>query len=255
MRSVKVERKAARQAARADRAQPARAARRELPAVQPGSARRGKDSGALRVWPARLSPVRPPSHAGAVRLALVLLVLLGALFVSGVIGRSLHARRTRRSTPSCADAGFGISEIHHHRQPPHPPDSHAGSAGHAAGPVHLQRRSVQRAQPADGAGLDRLGRSPSPLSRRHLRHAGREAALRAVAGAADAMAKRPSGWWSATAAHHHARTSEKFRRLPKLVGAGAPAAAADLVDAVRAASRHRRAHRRLCSASPSAAGT
>jgi cell division protein FtsQ len=63
----------------------------------------------------------------------------------------------------------------------------------------------------------------------------------------------PIWWWNATAADHHHEV-EKFRRLPKLVGAGAPQAAADLVDAVAA-------HRAISPGSPpisgfpSAAGT
>ena len=79
-------------------------------------------------------------------------------------------RRTRRSTRSFADAGFGISEIHHagNRRTPH--DTIMAALGFAAGPIDLRRRSCRGARAAS-ARCDWVAacRSAPPLSRRDLR--------------------------------------------------------------------------------------
>src|SRR5437868_6711257 len=113
MRSVNVERKKRRK----PRAQSTRSSardNRELPSVQPGTARRGRAPGLLARLGARLIgrlalSVRRPMMA--MSGLLLVLVLLGALFASGVIGRSVHAVGRDIDTVT-ADAGFGISEIH-----------------------------------------------------------------------------------------------------------------------------------------------
>ena len=80
MRSVNMERKP--RAARATRAAPTRA-KRELPAVQPGSGRKVAKPSIF----ARFLPRRPM----VVLICVVtVLVLLGALFASGVIGRTVR---------------------------------------------------------------------------------------------------------------------------------------------------------------------
>ena len=108
MRSLSVERKS-RKAGRAQSVRPA-ARGRELPSVQPGTARRGDDAGFFAGVVDRLSLfVRRPMMAMCGLLAV--LVLLGALFASGVIGRSIRAV-DRTIDAITADAGFGISEIH-----------------------------------------------------------------------------------------------------------------------------------------------
>src|SRR5882757_8394078 len=109
MRSVNVERKS-RKAGRAQAARPSNRGGRELPSVQPGSARRGKATGIFARLRERLSLfVRRPVMAMCGVLAI--LVLLGALFASGIIGRTYHAIGRGIDTLT-ADAGFGISEIH-----------------------------------------------------------------------------------------------------------------------------------------------
>jgi cell division septal protein FtsQ len=107
MRSVNVERKPRAKA----RNQTVRSSnRRELPAVQPGTARRQKGPGTLTRLAGRLAIfARRPMLA--LCGTLLILVLLGALFASGVIGRGFHAIGRAIDTVS-ADAGFGISEIH-----------------------------------------------------------------------------------------------------------------------------------------------
>ena len=229
MRSVTVQRKN-RKASRAQIARPANRGGRDLPSVQPGSARRGKGTGILSRLSGRLSPFtsRPMM---ALCCFLTVLVLLGALFASGVIGRSVHAVGRAIDTVT-ADAGFGISEIH----------------------ITGNRRTPYSQV------LEVLGMKPgqSIFSADLWQARGRLAHLEWIAAAEihrrypDAIfvtlvEKRPFALWQApTDAHGEApiwvverngklittRDVEKFRRLPKLVGAGAPAAAADLVDAV-----------------------
>jgi cell division protein FtsQ len=163
---------------------------------------------------------------------LMVLVLLGALFASGVIGRTFHAVG-RGADAVTADAGFGISEIH--------------ITGNRRTP-YSQILEVLAMQPGQSIFSADLWRAQQRLS-----------ALDWIASAEihrrypDAIfvtlvEKRPFALWQPPAdAHGDApilvverngkvitgRDVEKFRRLPKLVGAGAPQAAADLVDAVQ----------------------
>ena len=225
MRSVNVDRKT-RSKPRAQAVRPAVRGKRELPGVQPGSARRAENPGPL----ARFLPSRPMLIACG---ALTLLVLLAALFASGVIGRSVRAVG-RGIDAVTADAGFGISEIH----------------------ITGNRRTPYRQV------LEVLGMQPgqSIFSADLFGARGRLAHLDWIASAEvhrrypDAIfvtlvEKRPFALWQAppnaqgeapiavverSGAVITTRDVEKFRRLPKLVGAGAPAAAADLVDAVQA---------------------
>ena len=109
MRSVTVERKP-RRAARNQPVRPAARAKRELPDVQPGIVRKGKEPGALAGLGGRLAPVLKRPMVALCVLVLVL-VLIGALLASGVIGRGFRAIGRGLDAVS-ADAGFGISEIH-----------------------------------------------------------------------------------------------------------------------------------------------
>jgi cell division protein FtsQ len=230
MRSVNVERKP-RKAARSQSVRPAARAKRELPGVQPGSARKGKTPGPLANVFARLAVF---VHRPMMALCglLVVLVLLGALFASGVIGRTFHAIG-RGADAVTADAGFGISEIH--------------ITGNRRTP-YSQILEVLDMQPGQSIFSADLWRAQQRLS-----------ALDWIASAEihrrypDAIfvtlvEKRPFALWQPPAdAHGDApilvverngkvitgRDVEKFRRLPKLVGAGAPQAAADLVEAVQ----------------------
>ena len=231
MRSLSLDRKS-RAKPRTQAARTASRGSRELPSVQPGSARRGKGPGLFARLAARLSLfVRRPMMA--LCGLLLLLVLLGALFASGVIGRSYHAVG-RGIDAITADAGFGISEIH----------------------ITGNRRTPYRQV------LEVLGMKPgqSIFSADLWSARSRLARLEWIASAEihrrypDAIfvtlvEKRPFALWQAPVdtkgeapifvveRNGNPITShelEKFRRLPKLVGEGAPAAAADLVDAVAA---------------------
>jgi cell division protein FtsQ len=164
--------------------------------------------------------------------SLLVLVLLGALFASGVIGRGFHAMGRAIDTVM-AEAGFGISEIH--------------ITGNRRTP-YKQVLEVLGMQPGQSIFSADLWSSQAKLS-----------ALEWIASAEihrrypDAIfvtlvEKRPFALWqSPPDAHGEApiwvverngklvtsHDVEKFRRLPKLVGTGAPESAADLVDAVQ----------------------
>ena len=231
MRSLSLDRKS-RAKARTQSVRPASRGSRELPSVQPGSARRGNDASLRERLAARLSLF---THRPIMALSglLLVLVLLGALFASGVIGRSYHAIGRSIDT-FIADAGFGISEIHitGNRRTPYP--------------QVLEVLAMKPGQSIFGADLwsarSRLARlewiASAEIHRRYP-----DAIFVTL------VEKRPFALWQAPVdakgeapiyvveRNGNLITShdvEKFRRLPKLVGAGAPQAAADLVDAVAA---------------------
>ena len=229
MRSVNVERK---NRGRAKPVRPTARGKRELPSVQPGTARRGKAPGPLARLTARFAIFGDRPMMAMCGL-LVLLVLLGALFASGVIGRSVHAVGRGAATVS-ADAGFGISEIH--------------ISGNRRTPYKqvLEVLAMKPGQSIFSADLwsarDRLARldwiASAEIHRRYP-----DAIFVTL------IEKRPFALWQPpadargeapiTLVERNGRPItihdvEKFRRLPKLVGAGAPQAAADLVDAVAA---------------------
>ena len=235
MRSVNVERKKRRKP-RAQSTRSSARGNRELPSVQPGTARRGKAPGLLARLGARLIgrlalSVRRPMMA--MSGLLLVLVLLGALFASGVIGRSVHAVGRGIDTVT-ADAGFGISEIH--------------IAGNRRTPYN-QVLEVLAMQPEQSIFSADLWRARDRLA--HLDWIASAEIHRRYPDAifVNLVEKRPFALWQPPAdakgeapillVERNGRpiTShdvEKFRRLPKLVGAGAPQAAADLVDAVQA---------------------
>ena len=230
MRSVNVERKS-RKAGRTQTVRPANRSGRELPSVQPGSARRGKEPGIFARLAERLSLfIRRPVMAMCG--VLVVLVLLGALFASGIIGRTYHAIGRGIDTLT-ADAGFGISEIH--------------ISGNRRTPYSqvLEVLAMKPGQSIFSADLwsarQRLSRldwiSSAEIHRRYP-----DAVFVTL------VEKRPFALWQSppdakgegliwvverNGGLITTRELEKFRRLPKLVGAGAPGTAADLVDAVQ----------------------
>jgi cell division protein FtsQ len=228
MRSVNVERKSR---SRAKTVRTTARGKRELPVVQPGTARRGVAPGPLKRLAARFAIfVHRPMMAMCGLL--VVLVLLGALLASGVIGRGVHAVGRGAAIVS-ADAGFGISEIH--------------ITGNRRTPYKqvLEVLGMKPGQSIFSADLwsarDRLARldwiASAELHRRYP-----DAVFVTL------VEKRPFALWQPPADAHGEEAPilvverngrpitshdvEKFRRLPKLVGAGAPQAAADLVDAV-----------------------
>ena len=233
MRSLTVERKS-RGKARVQSKRSAARSNRELPAVQPGTGRRRKAPGLLARLGADLGErlslfIRRPMTVICALLAL--LVLLGALFASGVIGRSVHAVG-RAFDAITTDAGFGISEIH--------------IAGNRRTP-YSQVLEVLAMKPGQSIFSADLWRARDRLA--HLDWIASAEIHRRYPDAVfvNLVEKRPFALWQPPAdakgeapillVERNGRpiTShdiEKFRRLPKLVGAGAPQAAADLVDAV-----------------------
>jgi cell division protein FtsQ len=238
MRSVNVERKPrAKARSQSTRASSGPKGRRELPAVQPGSARRKRDPGLFARLTGRLAIF---THRPMMALcgSILAVVLLGALFASGVIGRGAHAVGRAIDTVS-ADAGFGISEIH--------------ITGNRRTPYNqiLEVLGMQPGQSIFSADLWSAQRKLAALewiasAEIHRRYP--DAIFVTL------VEKRPFALWQAPpenligGAHGDApiwvverngklitsHDLEKFRRLPKLVGEGAPESAADLVDAVQA---------------------
>ncbi|HEY4075745.1 MAG TPA: FtsQ-type POTRA domain-containing protein [Rhizomicrobium sp.] len=230
MRSVNAERKP-RSKARAQAPRPAARNRRELPEVQPGTSRRDQGSGPLARLAARFAIFG--NRPMMILCALVLIfVLLAALFASGVIGRSFRAVE-RGIDGVVADAGFGISEIH--------------IAGNRRTP-YKQVLEVLAMQPGQSIFTADLWSAQNRL--KHLDWIASAEVHRRYPDAVfvNLVEKRPFALWQAppnangdapiavverSGAVITTHDVEKFRRLPKLVGAGAPATAADLVDAVQ----------------------
>ena len=229
MRSLSLDRKS-RTKPRTQSARPASRGARELPSVQPGSARRGQDASLRERLTARLLQlVRRPMMAMCGLL--VVLVLLGALFASGVIGRSYNAIGRGIDTLT-TNAGFGISEIH--------------ITGNGRTP-YRQVLEVLGMKPGQSIFSADLWSARSRLA--HLEWITSAEIHRRYPDAifVTLVEKRPFALWQAPANAKGdapiyvverngglitSHEVEKFRRLPKLVGDGAPAAAADLVDAV-----------------------
>ena len=222
MRSVR-ERKV-RGPVRATRTAPGRA-KRNLPKVQPGASR-GSRAEESRFKGMIKRPIV------ALCTGVTVLVLLGALLASGVIGRTFHAAG-RGADTVVADAGFGISEIH----------------------ITGNRRTPYNSV------LEALGMRPGESifnanlwdAQKRLRQLDWIASAEVHRRYPDAIfvtlvEKRPFALWQLppnakgeapiavverSGAIITTRDVEKFRKLPKLVGAGAAANASDLVDAVQ----------------------
>jgi cell division protein FtsQ len=230
MRSLKVERKARENPrARATR-KPAR-----LPREAPGQAsgKREQRSGSLiaRLGRPAATLVRRPILL--LTLGLVTFAAIAALFVSGAVGRTVHGV-DRGIDAVVADAGFGISEIHLSGNNRVPPESILAALGMKPGEsIFAAKLSSARARilALDWiASADVVRRYPDSIF-------------------VSVVEKRPFALWQSPALGNGrggvavveraggvitTLGLEKFARLPKLVGAGAPEAAPDLVDAVMA---------------------
>jgi cell division protein FtsQ len=235
MRSVNVERKS-RGDARAHTVRPVPAKKlrggRAATAAKSGGTRGHAEPGLLARLTAPLSLfVRRPIMI--ICGLLLVLLLLVALLASGVIGRGVRAVNGAFSVIT-ADAGFGISEIH--------------ITGNRRTP-YRQVLEVLGMQPGQSIFSADLWRARDRLT--HLEWIASAEIHRRYPDAifVTLVEKRPFALWQPPAdangeapillVERNGRpiTSsdvEKFRHLPKLVGAGAPAAAADLVDAVAA---------------------
>ncbi len=164
-------------------------------------------------------------------LGLVLFALIAALFASGVIGRTIHGVENAVDA-IVADAGFGISEIHLAGNGRVPPETILAALGMSPGESIFAAKLAQarnRIMALDWvASADVVRRYPDSIF-------------------VTVVEKRPFALWQSPALGNGkggvaiveraggvitTQGVEKFARLPKLVGAGAPAAAADLVDAV-----------------------
>jgi cell division protein FtsQ len=240
MRSLSLDRKG-RAKPRAQGPRPAARGSRELPSVQPGSARRGKATSLRERVTARLSLfIRRPMMA--LSCLLLVLVLLGALFASGVIGRSYHAIGRGIDTLT-ANAGFGISDIHitGNRRTPYrqvlevlgmKPDQSIFSADLWSARSRLARlewiasAEIHRRYP-NAIFVTLVEKRPFALWQAPYNSLGNS--LGGAKGEAPIYVVERNG--NLITSHE----LEKFRRLPKLLGDGAPGAgAADLVDAVAA---------------------
>lgn len=228
MRSLKIERKA-RNNPRAKTLRHAARAAREMSGVQPGSARRRKKSGWLGGIAARIGVLlaRPILALAA---GLMLLALIAALLVSGVAGRAVHGVGNAVSGV-VADAGFGVYEIRITGNRRVPTSTIFAALGLKPGQsiffIDLPGARARIMALDWIASADVVRRYPDTIT---------------VA----VVEKRPFALWqtppnsmgeSQVAVVERAggiittQGVENFAKLPKLVGAGAPEAAADLVDA------------------------
>lgn len=164
-------------------------------------------------------------------LGVVLFALIAALFASGVIGRTIHGVNDTIDAV-IADAGFGISEIHLAGNSRVPPETILAALGMKPGESIFGAKLGQarnRIMALDWvASADVVRRYPDSIF-------------------VTIVEKRPFALWQSpelgngrggVAVVERAgglittQGVEKFARLPKLVGPGAPEAAADLIDAV-----------------------
>jgi cell division protein FtsQ len=200
---------------------------RDLPKVQPGAARRGaprKESVLSRLVPSRAMIAFAATGT--------LLVLLLALAVTGVLGRAFHGVKTAADTVS-ADAGFSIRAIHINGERRTPAATIAAALDlHESQSIFSADLAAARARLL---GLDWV--ASAEVVRRYP-----DSIFVTI------VEKRPYAIWQtppdANGTAHLAVVERNggiityqdvmsFARLPKLLGAGAPAAAAELVDSVQ----------------------
>jgi cell division protein FtsQ len=158
-------------------------------------------------------------------LGLILLAAIAALFASGAVGRTIRGVNNVIDTVT-ADAGFGISEIH--------------LAGNSRVPPETILAALNM-QPGDSIfGADLVGARARVMALDWIQSAD---VVRRYPDAVfvTVVEKRPFALWQSAKGIAVIERSgdvittqdvQKFARLPKLVGEGAPTAAADIVDAV-----------------------
>jgi cell division protein FtsQ len=159
-------------------------------------------------------------------LALVVLALVVALFVSGKVGRAVAAVNGS-ANQVVADAGFGIAEVHLAGNNRTPPETILAALGFQPGEsifgADIQAARWRLKQLDWVAEADVQRRYPDTIS------------VRLVEKLPFALWRAPDGQvWVVERAGGTITTKDvqQFARLPLLIGAGAPATAADLVDAV-----------------------
>jgi len=236
MRSLKVERKP-RDNPRARAARKPARGPRERKAGPAYSARDGEGGGSLM---ARLMRPLLIAFLGLFRrpilllsLGLILFAAIAALFASGTVGRTIRGIDDAIDTV-VADAGFGISEIQLAGNSRVPPETILAALGMRPGEsIFAAKLAEARARilALDWiASADVVRRYPDSIF-------------------VTVVEKRPFALWQAPVSGNGSgglavveragdfittQGVEKFARLPKLVGAGAHEAAADLVEAVLA---------------------
>lgn len=233
MRSLKAERKPRENPrARATR-KPARLMREAASAQGYGKREQVRDSILARLGRPMARAFRRPVLL--MTLGLVLFAAIAALFASGTIGRAIHGVDHAIDTV-VADAGFGISEIHLAGNSRVPPETILAALGMNPGESIFAAKLAaarSRIMALDWiASADVVRRYPDSIF-------------------VTIVEKRPFALWQSPKGVAVVERAggvittlgvEKFARLPKLVGVGAPEAAADLVDAVMA---HRAAAARV----------
>jgi cell division protein FtsQ len=160
-------------------------------------------------------------------MATLALVVLAVLFVSGAIGRTIHNVR-HAADRLVAEAGFGISEIHLTGNSRVPPETILAALGMQPGgsifaaDLPAARARIMALDWIQSA--DVMRRYPDAIY-------------------VNVVEKRPFALWQSpdgiavverSGQVITTRNVENFSRLPKLVGAGAPQQAADMVEAVMA---------------------
>ena len=226
MRSLKIDRKP-----RADlRKATGRATPRRERAPAPRGKRDDKESGVvMRLLAAMFAPL---AHAITKPMLLVtlftlLFALVAALLASGTVGRGLNAMRGA-SDSVVTHSGFGISEIHLAGNARVPPATILAALGLQPGQSIFDAdlsAARSRILALDWiASADVVRRYPDAIF-------------------VTVVEKRPFALWYSpkgpavverTGGIITSRDVEKFSRLPKLAGPGAPAAAAELVEGVMA---------------------
>ena len=226
MRSLKIERKL-RNNPRAKTVRHAARAGRDKPKVQPGTARRYQGPGLTeRLGVALKRPML------ALTAGLVVLALLAGLLVSGGVGRTFHGVKTAVSG-AVADAGFGVYEIRITGNRRVPTDTIFAALGLKPGQSiffidlpaararimaldWIQSTDVVRRYP-DAITVTVVEKRPFALWQPPILGNG---------SAGVAVVERSGGVITT-------REVDQFSYLPKLIGAGAPDTAADLVDHVQ----------------------
>jgi cell division protein FtsQ len=245
MRSLKIARKPRGQSRAKSVRHSARGTREPSP-VQPGSARRAGLPGFLLRFIRRIGALfaRPILLLTA---SLVLLALIAGLLVSGVAGRAAHGVKSG-ALGVVGDAGFGVYEIQITGNRRVPTDTIFAALGLKAGQsiffIDLPAARARIMALDWIASVDVVRRYPDAI---HV----------------TVVEKRPFALWQTPPdAKGEAKLAvversggvittqdtQKFSSLPKLVGAGAPEAAAELVDAVmshRAVSARTAAYERV----------
>ncbi len=199
---------------------------RELPKVQPGTARRKDRKDGL------LARLVPAKKTVAIAGGGALLALLLGLAVTGVIGRAFHGVKLAGNTVS-ADAGFIIRSIHISGERRTPTatiaaalDLHENQSIFSADLAAARARLLALDWVASAEVMRRYPDSITVTIVEKRPFALWQAPPDAAGIARLAVVERNGGVITAQGV-------ENFSRLPKLFGAGAPAAAADLVDSVQ----------------------